>query len=131
MKLKDQVASYELSVRLEKLGISQESLFCYQPIRDSEPSVWPRNFNLDEFATPCKDERVAAFTVAELGEMLPYEILDKYLIIEKCFSNLWSLKYTDEDYLRESILNVTSEHKEANARALMLIYLIENGLYKP
>jgi hypothetical protein len=118
MKLEDQVCSLELAKQLRELDVKQESLFCYQPIENEKPSVWPRNFNLDEFAHPSEDERIAAYTVAELGELLPE----------------WSeiLKRAKKDWVcivrhKISDLNDHSFGKtEADARAKMLIHLLEN-----
>ena len=122
MKLEDQVTSLELSKILKELGIKQESLFCYQPVQNENDSVWTRNFNLNEFCNPSKDERIAAFTVAELGEMLP----DNCYTQKDC-GNLpiewYCHRMIDKD--QEDIWNAETE---ADARAKMLIYLLENKL---
>jgi hypothetical protein len=63
-------------------------------------------------------EKYAAFTVAELGEMLPKRIKDEPMGIG-FDESIWHLGY-GKYALEES-------RKEADARAKMLIYLVENG----
>src|SRR4051794_7455518 len=76
MKLEEQVCSRELSEKLEKLGVKQESL------------LWWWNCSLENGASrfhlhPEVHESeggkklYSAFTVAELGGMLPAEITEK------------------------------------------------------
>jgi hypothetical protein len=119
MKLEDQVVNFALSDLLKKIGAKQESLFCYQTMQDSEPSVFPRQFNLNEFTKPSKDDRIAAFTVAELGEMLP----------ECTFS--WKVNVDPKwlcSYEEPSVEDAGRADTEANARAKLLIHLIENKM---
>lgn len=65
MKLEDQVVSLELAKRLKELEVMQESLFfwCDNWVH-SQDSV---------YHSPTSSETFSAFTVAELGEMLPKE----------------------------------------------------------
>ncbi len=131
MQLENQVVSLTLSTKLKELGVKQESLFCYQPIENEKPNIWPRQFNLDEFAHPSTDERTAAFTGAELGEMLPKIIKTEH--IEYYLTQLpsldlkkWIIFYRNAF---AELRNVESFGiNESNARAKMLIYLIENKL---
>jgi len=140
MNISDQVCSIELAQKLKQLGVKQESLFYWQnqPYNDGTDDIVlmineihnDRNSNTI-INTECETDdhpKYAAFTVAELGAMLPYEVNERFLIIEKCFCNLWQLKYSDEDYLRESVIVEIKDESEANARAQMLIYIIENKL---
>lgn len=129
MNIESQVCALEYSKRLDELGIKKKSIFvweyfnnqCYA-VRFIPNAVVPGDFsNVKWFK---------AYTASELGEMLPYEIHGKSLIIEKCYSNLWSLKYTDKDYLREQILAEFNSKKQSDASAKMLIHLLENGLVK-
>lgn len=125
MKLEDQVCSLDLAKRLKELGVKQESLFYwkqgnsdlfigYRTISESAPTI------------------ASAFTVAELGEMLPEHIrLDSKDLPQYCFivpgnmgSGLWTIEYSDYE---EGTPTFTAE-TEADARAKMLIYLIENKL---
>lgn len=119
MKLSDQVCSLELSRRLNELGVKRESYFSWIKLT-GKYEIWPTH--------ALNNRECAAFTVAELGEMLSYEIHGKYLIIEKCFVNLWGLKYSDEHPLKERIIFRIKDESEVSARAKILIYLIENKL---
>lgn len=127
MELNKQVCSLEQAKKLAELGVNQESLFCYQPIKDELPRVWPRHFNLNEFCKPSKDERIAAYTTAELGKLLPWDItiarnIDKQWHTFFCGNGLPSI-------IAERTC-VMSENNEADSRAKLLIMLIENGLHK-
>lgn len=77
-------------------------------------------------------ENIGAFTVAELGEMLPEFVKDGFgtngslTAVKLMDDGGWRISYLDhqgEDYARP-----TEERTEANARAKMLVYLIENKL---
>ena len=123
MNLENQVCSLELSKRLKELGVKQESLFYYQnqPFNDGTNDIGicikeiisanngnsiMNTYSMDEFDEPI----YSAFTVAELGEMLQWEKLYIFNVPEKL------LKYVD------------GRNTEADARAKMLIYLLENKL---
>jgi hypothetical protein len=120
MKIEEQCCSLELAKRLKELGVKQESIFCWQPITGDKSKLFPRKFDLNEFRNPSEDDRVAAFTVAELGLMLPY-----WFDSAKRQANDWVCRVME--------INTEKNHysfseKEANARAKMLIHLIENNL---
>lgn len=120
MHIPDQICSLELSKRLKELGVKQESLFYrfqgqgYQYIFCKEYEQYSPHVNLD-----IKDG-FSAFTVAELGTLLP----------------AWfdSAKRKDDDYIcryfeKEQDKSYCSfSEKEADARAKLLIYLLENKL---
>jgi len=122
MNITDQICSLELSVRLKELGVKQDSLF-YRFGNDNLQYVFCKyyeqyspNINLN-----IKDG-VSAFTVAELGELLKnptpniiltYKINDIY----KCATGNGDIKLIDFEDI-----------SEADVRAKMLIYLLENKL---
>ena len=127
MKLESQVCSIEYSKRLCELGVKQESLFYYEYITLTEEwhITWENNSS---------DSNYSAFTVAELGEMLPYAIFDY-----EDTSSIWLTCFKDKEEFTISYDEImTGEHTqyffeqkdktEANARAKMLIHLLENGL---
>jgi hypothetical protein len=127
MKLENQVVSLELAKRLKELGVKQESLFWWVDYTDgySEPA-WNLNSNHVGYKA-----HLSAYTVAELGEMLPGDIgRDWWLDIWKS-DDFWYVAYTEEreggghDFLSDFL---ASSPTEADARAKMLIYLIENNL---
>lgn len=108
MKLENQVCSLKLAKKLKGLGVKQKSLFwwdandAFQEWFLRQP-LEPRN----------KMIAVSAFTVAELGEMLP--------------RGFYTEKFRDKfrGMFHDHMQMVTIETTEANARAKMLIYLKE------
>lgn len=121
MKIEDQVCSLELAKRLKELGIKQESYFYWENIPNCgyvisyDPSFW--------------EDMYSAFSVAELGEMLPSKIQDYNLTIVKCgylYDLMYSTRYDDIQLSYRDIEDINL----ANAMAKMLIHLLENGYVK-
>jgi len=138
ISLEQQVCSLELSRRLKELGVRQESYFKwvgYQLWDETQQSDY------ETTSTPSRDEWYAAFTVAELGEMLPKEINQYLLQMAPPFhraGDRWVLWYEDADSDDKMWLGngpdkvcSVSAATEADARAKMLIYLVENKLVTP
>lgn len=134
MNLEQQVVSLELAKRLKEMGVKQESLLWWsQPYPkevDGKPNAWVMSGG-DEprvtfFKTP---NSVSAFTVAELGEMLPQGI-SSYKNPDK--KGEWRALAHRELWDREGVTlegrPFTDADTEADARAKMLIYLIEHDL---
>jgi hypothetical protein len=121
MKLELQVTSLELSKRLKELGVKQESVFWWNVLFNSGETELE---NFQRYKTsdgsPC-DDSISAFTVAELGEMLPAGYASAHGKDMKwiCFCEF--KRSGDEGYLKHG-------DTEADARAQMLIYLLENKL---
>lgn len=122
MKLEDQVCSLELAKHLKELGVRRGSYFVWHDselagsqvlIRKSE-SIYAQKYA----------DFVAAYTVSELGEMLPEKVTVEYKeqYIDFDRFNGWWLYYLDEPD------DKTFSENEADARAKLLIYLIEKGL---
>ena len=143
MELAKQVASLESSKRLKELGAVQESLFYWQhPWKDycGNPPA-DLGFQVDKFILVDSSHMsfragpFSAFTCAELGEMLPYKIFKEswayHLVMSK--NNLqYSVAY-QSFAAKDKHDSVKTEHVhwaeiEADTRARMLIYLIENKL---
>lgn len=148
MKLQKQVTNKDISKRIKELGVKQDSLFYYSKLdlKDWEIEQGVEEYSCDYFGgQEYKEEDISAFTVAELGEMLPEQILwknwdserDEYLVLS--YSKEWSvfrgeptgsknwvvtLKSNKEDNVHHYIIADT----EADARGKMLIYLLENNL---
>lgn len=123
MKLEDQVCSLELANRLKELGIKQHSI-CYWWQYDKDS--W--HLTIAVYPTSPKNY-ISAFTVAELGEMLPSWINGHHLIITK--ASTWFLRYrAPSSFIPKEEDPEIEDENEANARAKMLIYLIENALIK-
>lgn len=124
MKLEDQVCSLELAKKLKELGVKQESLYAWNKQRFGT-HLLGNNPNYDCHII---DEWIAAFTVAELAEMLPDEIERKWLTIMKS-KNVWEISYdfVDNGEHWDSFYDV-EDSSQANAIAKVLIHLIENKL---
>ncbi len=74
MKLEQQVCNLELAKKLKELGVKQESYFTWVHWRDdSEDDGW----DVYHFDNPSHTMGVdySAFTVAELGELLPDNVI--------------------------------------------------------
>lgn len=116
MKLEQQVVSLELAKRLKELGVKQESLFYWQ---GADKNGYIINFEKDLFEYDC--EKYSAFTVAELGEML-------MPLIPVPINKKWQAPSPKDQTIR--IVGYLKDTTEADARAKMLIYLLENNLLK-
>jgi hypothetical protein len=115
LPLEKQVVSLELSKKLKELGVPQESLHYHA--RPKHVSTW---VIYSKEQTEGKElELCSAFTVAGLGE-----------ILRKIDFDSLKMKYTKEweNLIEEIKLWKKSTVLEADARAKILIYLLENKL---
>jgi hypothetical protein len=133
MNLEDQVCSLKLAKRLKELNVRQESYFVYAKeilvpefryggYAETRPDIWKLIETLI----------YSAFTVSELGEMLPANINSWGLCFdatscatENGIKSLWHVTYADYD---KKLMNEISDLNLANACGKMLIHLIENKL---
>lgn len=130
MKIEDQVVSFELSKKLKKLGIKQKSIYYWVDINDDdkpEPILFERE---GLYSTNNSENCYSAFTVAELGEMLP-ATLECYdnpydpcegIHIETGRERNGNWICNDGDYYAK-------DKSEANARAKMMVYLLSEDCY--
>lgn len=136
MELSKQVCSLELSQKLKELGVKQESLFYFYSkaphtlLCEMRKGMW-----LDEDGWPSTtlevDDLISAFTVAELGELLPYEVEDfnhTYRLHSSKENGKYVLSYLLKDSSDGEFLLVSEADTEADARAKCLVYLLENKL---
>jgi len=127
MKLEQQVVSLELAKKLKELGVKQESYFYWNTdfpkvVDRTRIVTAPINFG---------NRYISAFTVAELGEMLPFAIETKGLIWQ-----LDMMKESDGKYYCIYLNKMSGawleafigQDTEADARAKMMVYLLENNL---
>jgi len=126
MELKKQVCSAKLSNKIKKLGITTPSIFFreWTGAKDDEIEIWQNHksyYGIDN---------VNCYTVAELGEMLPYRLgkTAYYLECWKEIAGKWVIEYVHNDHRFSKQRFV--EDTEANARAKCLIYLLEHNLLK-
>jgi hypothetical protein len=136
MELEKQVCSLELAKRLKELGVKQESQYEW---------LLPPYEGLDFVGGKNRTHNVAAaFTVAELGEMLPVRLFIEGMKVHengytefqtKKLHGSWKCLYLNSvgaSYSNEAAdlydgTTVTAD-TEADARAKMLVYLTENNL---
>lgn len=119
MKLENQVTSLELSKKLKELGVKQDSLFIWIDFGDG--------FTVKEKLPAMPDEGFAyhsAFTVAELGEMIPDTSSEVDIRWSKGEDVFWGecFKFGKQVHL------IGGEKKEVDCRAKMLIYLLETDI---
>jgi len=139
MEQKNQVVSLEYAKKMKELRFEQESYFYWV----NDFMGWTIRDKQEADCIACEDVRaskLSAYTVAELGEMLPY-----YLWVDEPKSNppqeyYYDLKITKTktlkyiiSYAGANIYHTELPHQEndfseADARAKMLIYLKENKL---
>lgn len=133
MTLEKQVTNLELSKRLKKLGVKQGSLFYWRMVPGmAEPYLRQKDSKWQRWQYP--NQHYSAFTVAELGEMLP-ETLGKGFDVEQykyaTLDEPYQLEASDYVGTAQRIPHLVYQAKgktEADARAKMLIYLLENKL---
>lgn len=138
MNLEEMVCSLEYAKKLKDLGIKQEGFYC-----------WARqdgfkNWGLELYPPARIFKRMGrtyylAFTSGELGEILPKLISTKNGIYNmklgwEHFANedkiLWRIDYIKNNGFDEPLVLIDDEN-ESNARAKMIIYLIENKIWIP
>lgn len=128
MKLEDQVVSLDLAKRLKELGVKQESLFYHWQFLNDELGLYKydgvHDYRRERKRNGAYWIRIcSAFTVAELGEMLPFGFYETWFLSEGI--RFQFPKVDPETQYFESAKT------EADARARMLIYLIEIKLVTP
>jgi len=126
MELQQQVTNLELSKRMKELGFKQESYFIW----------YLRNEDTKKYILCSRDifqEGISAYTVAELGEMLPHEVrIDDETYWHGMRTEKWEVgdgfvwRVIYENHKKE--IFEQEADTEADARAKMLIYLKENNL---
>ena len=119
MQLKDQVVSLELAKQLKELGFEQESYFYWQCSREIG-SVGQYTWHLEIRSGEFKPEKYSAYTVAELGKMLP----DHFHTQKSGVDYFIDCKDTQHPAYQHYEF---AEH-EADCRAKMLIHLKTNKL---
>lgn len=140
--LEQQVTSLEISKRLKELGVKQESLFYWSRV-NYDKVLW-EILRDGGYISKIGEEEVphfSAFTVAELGEMLPCEITPPDVMGEKQKTrnvqfDFWEEQVNDfyqiKRVYRVSVGSIQFKaDTEADARGKMLIYLLENKLITP
>ena len=122
MKLEQQITSLGLSIKLKKFGVKQESLFYWEMSVGKNPEYWKLNYgNKDWEPSQTNNENIySAFTIAELGEILGFLYFTRQT--HKDIKEKW-VCYDDTNMHPVQLADT-----ESNARAKMLIYLLQNKL---
>lgn len=142
MEIEKQVCSPELSNKLNELGVKQNSFWFWLKIEDGYGltpgfSIISTQGNIIN--------KISAFTSAELGEILPGKVERRInsdmrtgdlSVFKEWWDKdkfLWRTCYTLLGYDRALKIFPGSflEETEADSRAKMLIYLIEQGIVEP
>lgn len=134
MTLEQHVISLELAKKLKELGVKQESVFAW--FRNDGMSEWELDRYQDDWPKdewPANDIRqYSVFTVTELGE-----ILSPHFSSHKCIGQPQQWECCNDklewhcDPKKGIYREAMHAESEADARAKMLIYLLENNLYDP
>lgn len=136
MELEKQLVSFENAKRLKELHVDTETEFLWASHVRGE--IFIQCSPKDEiskstsilFNFPNLYTTYPAFTVAELGEMLPKYIFSAKLgNIKEWTCGAWSAGAPGSK--QQERLPLIYGDTEADARATMLIYLVENNLYDP
>ena len=138
MKLENQVVSLDIAKKLKELRVKQESLFYWYKnmgqvrlaykgdIRLSNESGKEVLYHSESHSSYQMNDVCSAFTVAELGEMLLKGVTLNIRIYDY---GRGYIDYLDGTYTEEWRNNGDGGCiSEADARGLMLVYLIENKL---
>lgn len=135
MNLEQQVVSLEYAEKLKELGVGQQSLFYWfytdAPLKDGSRWELKSAKTLHDSDFELGDDWCSAFTVAELGEMF-----DRELKIHSG-KTVYGLELYYCSFMESSLEEYWNKthcfggDTEANARAKMLVHLIENNLYDP
>jgi hypothetical protein len=147
LPIEKQCTSLEISKKLKELGVRQESLFYwrYDPktgdatYGPTDNLIYQRKKNGKAESMGPTSLDVSAFTVSELGDMLPVTIKMNgethwYECNKTRYKHRCGYIYDHEGTQGWGELSESSGHSvgvaetEADARAKMLIYLIENNL---
>src|SRR5437870_1122547 len=110
MDLEAQVVSTDIAKKLKALGVKQQSLFHWERLKNGK-------YTLTGFADIASEGCYAAYTVAELGEVLPV-----WCSSSRNYDGEW------EAYpcaLYGDVAAVFGERSEADARARLLIAILE------
>lgn len=128
LNLAEQVLAVPHAHRLKELGVPQSALFFWQWTGDTFMLVRadevPELTAKRPVSTDPEDEPCAAFTVAELGEILRDCMEIPSFNSHPDSQGNWICQAISGDKVKYS----EAAHTEADARAKLLIYLLENKL---
>lgn len=149
MPLQEQVCDFEYSKKFKELGFNKKSYYYWV---NKWPNTYPYPVLQGGFIEKLEGNQFPAYTVAELGNYLPHritikrfkDILVKDSFTEQSFNLVsrkfnknylgWCINYVDE-YQTDSVVIIDKliktdifDKKEANIRAMVLLWVIENKI---
>lgn len=121
MELEQQVTSLELSKRLKELGVKQESYFQWRCAENDVGTLtWWIEVGQGDYQYP---NAISAYTTSELGEKMLKRIK---IHVYRDTSGKWWVNMPKSEIAKDGLM--FSGDTEAEARGLMLEYLIKNKL---
>ena len=135
MSLEIQICALQYAKQFKELGIKQRSLWYWIKNKDGEYDLW----SYKRLTVPKKYTGYSAFTVAELGEIIRKKFggrcLETVWYEKNRFSSEVKIGKHDKNFkcLMNSYMSYILKDlpiTEANSRAKLLIYLLENKLIK-
>ena len=127
MKIEEQVTNLEFSKKLKELGVKQESLFYWKTYRPDQfdKAPHPKIINFKEEPGFSENSVYSAFTAGEIILPQNYQIWWN----QNAWGPIHGDQYLPGFYAEKTwIYKGLKRNQEADARALMLIYLLENSL---
>lgn len=140
MTLEQQVISLSLAKRLKELGVKQGSIYYWRGVSNNtaiEPENWFYSWRIvrsdetvPEHSNNARLRIYPAFTVAELGEMLPryIQIQGFSCELEIIRSSVWRFYYGAPESEYGIKFTAPTDADEAESRGLFLAYLLESKL---
>lgn len=122
MELKNQVIFLPFAKQLKELGVKQESLFYWNICHDCEKEYPEGSVKWELSYERSHGENISAFTLSELGEMLPNGCHINF------HKNIKGEYWARKDWHKGTEPVSFYAEKEVNARAKLLIHLLEGGL---
>ena len=114
--------SVELAKQMKELGFPQDSEFYWIKFHGQKENELVSRMRLNTYNLKIMEYLYSAYTVGELGEMLPNYICS-FRSIDR-----WFCTAKNRDNNEHGDIVIVSTNSEADARASFLIYLKEEGL---
>jgi hypothetical protein len=146
MKLSDQFCTIEQSLKLIELGVKYEGRFMHAKFREFiEGKEWEAICPISYSSSFCSQEQISpAFSVAELGLMLPPffpSFVQDVPLFSHCVNyrvDIFPLLDSGSQFetvpahiQNKELIPISTGKTEAQSRANMLIFLLENNFISP
>ena len=121
--IEKQVSSLELSKKLNALGVTEKSYWCWKKMKSNKARD---DYFLSSWDMEKRD--LHAYTVAELGLLLPQYVESYRIATDQFASKFYELKEDKKGNPIHGEPIIETSNTEADARAKLLIWLIENKM---